>query len=84
VLDVLGERLEARLDRERRAQRTLRVVFVRDRCPEERHHAVTKELVDRTFVPVNRIQDDLEGAVHDRVDVLGVELLGYRREAGHV
>ena len=84
TLDVFGKRLEVRLDTERRAQRTLGVVFVRDRRPKERHHAVTEELVDCALVTVNRIQDDLEGAVHDPVDVLGIELLGHRRKSRHV
>ncbi len=81
---LFSERLEAVLDRERRTQRALSVVFVGDRRPEERHHSVTKELVDRTLVLVNRVQDDLECAVHDRVDVLGIELLGHGREARNV
>ena len=83
-LHVLGERLEPVLDRERRAERALGVVLVRDRRAEERHHPVAEELVDRPLVAVDRAQDHLEGAVHDRVDVLGVELLGHRGEARHV
>src|SRR5262249_34328405 len=79
ALDVFGEGLEAFLNGERGNQRTLSVVFVRDRCPEQRHHTVTKELVDRTLVAVNRIKDQLEDAIHDRVDVFGIELLGHRR-----
>ena len=54
------------------------------RSPEERHHPVTEELVDCALIAVNRTQDDVERAVHDRVDVLGIELLRHRREAGHV
>src|SRR5262249_25885592 len=83
-LHVVGERLEVVLDRERRAQRALSVVLVSDRRTEKRHHAIAEELVDRALVTVNRIQDDLEGAVHDPVDVLGIELLRHRRESRHV
>ena len=84
TLGLFGQRLEVGLDPERRAQRALSVVFMRDRRPKERHHAVTEELVDCALVTVNRFQDDLEGAVHDCVDVLGIERLGHRRKSRHV
>ena len=77
---VVGQRFELPLDRER----TLGMVFMGDRRPEERHHPVAEELVDRALVAMNRTQDDLERAVHHRVDVLGIELLRHRREARHV
>ena len=72
---VGGERLQLPLDRERRTQRAMGVVLVSDRRPEQRHHAVAEELVDRALVAVHLVQDHLEGAVHDRVDFLGVEAL---------
>ena len=81
---VLRERLELALDRERSAERAMGVVLVGDRRPEERHDAVAKELIDRPFVAVHRVQDHLEGAIHDGVDFLRVEALGHRREARHV
>ena len=72
---VGGERLQLPLDRERRTQRAMGVVLVSDRRPEQRHHAVAEELVDRALVAMHLVQDHLEGAVHDRVDFLGVEAL---------
>src|SRR5262249_52378208 len=83
-LDILGKRLESILYCEPRTERALSVVLVRDRRPEERHHPVAEELVDRALVIVNRIEDHLEDAVHDRVDVFGIELLGDRRKSRHV
>jgi len=84
TLHFLGERLESLLNRQRRAERTLSVIFMRDRRTEQCHDAVTQELVDGTFVTVNGFQDDLEDAVHDPVHILGIELLGHRRKPRHV
>ena len=72
---VVGQRFELPLDRERSAERAMGMVFVRDRRAEQRHHAVAEELVDRAFVAVHLTEDDLEGAIHDGVDFLGVEAL---------
>jgi len=33
---------------------------------------------------VDGLEDDLEGAVHDGVDIFGIQALGHRREAGDV
>ena len=60
------------------------VILIRDRRPEQRHHPVTKELVDDTFVAVHLVQDHLEGRVHDDVDFFGVKLLRHRHEARHI
>ena len=60
------------------------MVFVRDGRPEERHDPVTKELVDRALEAVHRSQDDLECAIHNHVDVFGIQLLGHGRETRHV
>ena len=76
--------MEPTLDRQGGAERPLGVTLVRDRRPEQRHHPVAEELVDRPFVVVHLVQDHLEGAVHDGVDVFGVELFRHRREARHV
>src|SRR5262249_32868797 len=66
------------------AQCTPSVVFVSDRRPEERHHPVTEELIDRPLVPVDRTEDHFERTVHERVDVFGIELLRHRREARYI
>ena len=63
-------------DRERGPDRTLRVVLVCDRRPEERHDRIADELLDRAAValdlglhasPVGRLESP---------DLLGVEALG--------
>src|SRR6185295_16705993 len=60
------------------------MVLVGDGRAEQRHDAVPQELVDGALVAVDGGQHDLEDAVHDAVDLFGVEPLGHRREAGHV
>ena len=64
---------------ERRANRSLGVVLVRDRHPEDRHEPVALHVGDR---PAERLDDDDE-LVHRRpqegVDLLGVERLRERR-----
>ena len=76
--------LEGTLDAERGAHGPLRMVFVSDRSAEERHDAVTEELVHRAFVSVHLGQHDLERARHQRVYVLGVEPGRECGEAGDV
>ena len=68
----VGQGLEPTLDRQGGAERPLGVILVRDRRPEQGHHSVTEELVDHAFVAVHLVEDHLEGAVHDGVDVFGV------------
>ena len=80
----VGQWLEPALDREGGPERPLGVTLVRDRHPEQRHHPVAEELVNRPFVAVHLVQDQLEDAVHDGADVFGVELFRHRREARHV
>ena len=84
TFDVGGERDEVLLDRQRRPERARRVVFMGDGGAEERHHAIAEELVDGALVAMDRGEDDFEGAVHDAVDVLGIEPLRHRGEARDV
>jgi len=81
---VSAQGVETLLDRQGGAERALSVVLVGDGGAEERHHAVAEELVDRSLVAVDGLENDLEGAVHDRVDFFGIQALGHRREAGDV
>ena len=67
--------------RERGAQRAMGVILVRDRGAEERHHAVAQELVDRALVAVDDAEDHLEAAVHDLVDLFGIQARRHRGEA---
>src|SRR6185312_3153783 len=63
---------------------TMRVVLVRQRCSEERHHAVTGVLVDRAFEAMNAFGEDLEEAIENTVPLFGIDLLGELHGAGHV
>ena len=81
---VVAHRLQVTLDGQGGAERAVRVVLVGDGGAEERHDAVAQELVDGALEAVDRAQDDLEDPVHDAVDLLGVQALGHRREAGDV
>ena len=76
--------LEGTLDAECGTHRPLPMVLVSDRSAEERHDAVTEELVHRAFVPVHLGQHDLERLRHQRVYVLGVEPGRECGEAGDV
>src|SRR3989442_15597301 len=51
---------------------------------EERHNPVAQQLVHRPTVLVHGLQRDLEGAVHNLADLLGIESLGQGGEAGDV
>ena len=84
ALDLVAQGLQVAVDLERGVKRAGRVILVGDRRAEQRHDAVPEKLIDRALVAVNRVQDHLEGAVHDGVDLLGIQALGHRREAGHV
>ena len=65
-------------------QARTRMVLMGEGCAEEGHDAVAGELVDRPLVLVDLIHEDLEAAIHDPVDLLGVELLGEGGEVRHV
>ena len=73
--DLVGQWRELPLDRERSTQGAMGVVLVRDRRPEQCHHAVAQKLIDRSLVAMHRVERHRERAIHDRVDVLGVEAL---------
>ena len=76
--------VERPLDAEGGVDGAARMVLVGDRGPEERHDAVAEELVDRALVAVDLGEHEVEGPAHEPVDLLGVEALGQRGEAGDV
>ena len=49
------------------------MVLVGDRRAEERHDAVAGELVDGALPAVHGVEHELECAVHDAVELFGVE-----------
>ena len=73
------ERLDLRHDLERGSEGPLRVVLVRQRHAERRHHRVSGELLDRAAVVHDRPGDLLEVPVHALPDDLGI---GARDERG--
>jgi hypothetical protein len=66
------------------ADSALRVVLVRDRCAEQRHHRIADELLDGSAEPFELRAQPLVIRAQDRLDVLGIELLGTRCEADEV
>jgi hypothetical protein len=52
----------------------LGVVFMRHGRTEQSHDPITGKLVDRSFIPVDRIHQDLETAIHDLMDFFRIEL----------
>jgi len=51
---------------------------------EEGHDPIAGELVDGPLVAMDLLHQDLEAAVHDLVDLLGIQLLGEGGEGGHI
>ena len=72
------------LHREPRADGALRIVLVGDRSPEDAHHVVADELVDRAAEALDLLAEAAQGPVDERLDRLGVHPLGGRRIAGQV
>jgi hypothetical protein len=50
----------------------LSMVFVGNRCAKKGHYPIPCELVNRAFIFVDFIHQDLETPIHDLVDFLGV------------
>ena len=69
---------------ERGADGALGVVLVRGRRAPDRHDRVADELLDRAAVAVDHLARQVEVARQGLADVLGVALLGERREADEV
>ena len=69
---------------QRRANRALGVVFVRDRRAEHRHHGVADELLHRAAAVLELCAQPLVVRAQDRLDVLRVERFRARREADEI
>ena len=67
-----------------RADGAIGIVVVRGGGPEERHHSIAEELIDRAIVAVHGVEDDLERSVHHLADVLGVKALRDARESTYI
>ena len=66
------------------ADGTLGVVLAGGRCAPDRHHRIADELLDGAAVAADHVRGELEVAGQRVADVLGVTLLGERREADEV
>ena len=62
----------------------LRVIFVGNRCAEERHDSIASVLIDRPLEAVHALGEDREETIHDPVPLLGIELLGEIHRPLHV
>ena len=71
-------------DPQRRAQRALGVVLVRDRCAEEGEDAVAGEILDVAAEPIDVGDDAGDRFADDELDLFRVEPLGERRRADEV
>jgi hypothetical protein len=69
---------------ERGLESALRIVLVRDRCPEHRHHGIAHELLHEAVVARHRLGERLEQRVLKRAHLFGVEPLGQRSETRDV
>ena len=67
-----------------RADGVARGGLQRLRRPEKGHDAITRVLIDRSPEAVDLAGEDFEAAVHDRVNILGVEPFGKPGEAADV
>ena len=83
-LEPLPVPLHSLPDRQGRMTSPLPVILMGHRCAKQGHHPITRKLIDRPLVPMNLIHQDLEAAIHDLVDFLGVEFLGHGGVIGYV
>src|SRR6185437_2064555 len=63
------------LQPERRIQRALRMILMRDRRPEQRENAVAGGLHDVTVVAMRGVDHQLQGGIDDGARFFGVEVL---------
>lgn len=76
--------LQDALHAQGRTYRPLGMVLMGNGGPKQRHDAVAQELIDRPFVALHLSQHQLEGLVHQVVDLFGVEFFGDRGEPGDI
>ena len=81
---LLREASQLLADVERRVAGPLRVVLVRDRRAEEGHHAIARELVDRSLEAMDAVGEDAEEPVEHAVPLLGADARGEVHRLLHV
>ena len=60
------------------------MVLVGDGCTEEGHDAIAGELIDGPLEPMHPLQEDVKAAIHEGMDLLGIEALREAGKPGHV
>jgi len=75
---------KASLHRERGMQRPLRVILVRSRGSEDRHHRVSRELLDRAARALDLLRHRVVEAFEPYANALGILIPGERRRADEV
>ena len=81
---VRAEPGQLRMHVQRDAQRSLGVVFVCDRCPEEGEQRVACELLDIALIASDEAAESRDDGVDDLEQLLRVEAVGERGEPGDV
>ena len=84
MVPALAERDSGRMHVECRVHGALRVVFMRHRCTENRHHRVTDEFLDERVVALDHPAQSAKQVRLQCAHVLGIQPLGDRGEAGQV
>jgi len=83
-LHLLVQRRKAALDPQRGQHGAAGGVLERDRGAEEREDPIAEELVHGALVAVHFLEHEPEGAIHERVHLLGPEAFGERRRVAKV
>jgi hypothetical protein len=82
--DVRAEGFDRGNELERCPNAALGIVLLRDGRAPQRHHRVADELLDPAAVPLDHIPSRVEVAREELANLLGVAVLGERREADQV
>ena len=84
LLELGVQRRQALLHLPGGAHGPQRIVLVRERDAEDRHHRVPDELLHRSAVALDRASHLVEVGEHHLAHALGVDALAQRRRTGHV
>ncbi|MEP6874849.1 MAG: hypothetical protein ABI887_10835 [Burkholderiales bacterium] len=84
IVPTFAEHHHARMHLECRAQGALRVVLVRHRRAEDRHHRITDELFDECVEAFDHCARGGEQVRLQGTHVLGIQPLGDRGESGQI
>jgi hypothetical protein len=60
------------------------MVLVGDGCAKESHDAIAGELIDGPLEAMHPLKEDVKAAIHEGMDLLGIEVLREGGEPGHV